>query len=166
MAQVSPETHKENVVTSRKPSIASLILGVVTLLATPAAWSADKIESTSADGWSQQAQIQAAAHHGHGSGAGHSSLSAVRLGPQASLFGSEAPAGSTARVVEVAPGLKYVNIDSGETVTFKSGAREITFAFGQLGSNKAVAINELFPELPGGQGVWLYIEQSELYAGG
>lgn len=152
--------------TSQKPSIASLMLGVAALLAASAAWSADKLESTSAAGWSQQAQMQAAAHHDHGAGAGLSSLSAIKPGPQASLFGSEAPAGSTSRVVDVAPGLKYVNVDSGETVTFKSGASEITFAFAQLDRNKAVALNVLFPELPGGQGVWVYIEQSELYIGG
>ncbi|WP_454035919.1 CzcE family metal-binding protein [Cupriavidus metallidurans] len=92
-------------------------------------------------------------------------MSAIKPGPQASLFGSEAPAGSTSRVVDVAPGLKYVNVDSGETVTFKSGASEITFAFGQLARTKAIALNELFPELPNSQGVWVYIERSELYTG-
>ncbi|MGN5480174.1 CzcE family metal-binding protein (plasmid) [Cupriavidus basilensis] len=120
------------------------MLGVAALLAASAAWSADKLESTSAAGWSQQAQMQAAAHHDHGAGAGLSSLSAIKPGPQASLFGSEAPAGSTSRVVDVAPGLKYVNVDSGETVTFKSGASEITFAFGQLARTKAIALNVLF----------------------
>lgn len=152
--------------TSRKPTIAWHMLGVAALLATSAAWSADKIKSNGGDGWAQQAQIQAAAHHDHGARAGLSSLPAIKPGPQALLFGSEAPAGSTSRVVEVAPGLKYVNVDSGETVTFKNGSREITFAFGQLDRNKAVALNELFPELYNGQRVWVYIEQSELYAGG
>nr|CAC07985.1 CopH protein [Cupriavidus metallidurans CH34] len=152
--------------TSQKPSIASFMLGVGPLLATSVAWSADKLESTNPAGWSQQAQIQVAAQHDHGARAGLSSLSAIKPGPEASLFGSEAPAGSTSRVVDVAPGLKYVNVDSGETVTFKSGASEITFAFAQLDRNKAVALNVLFPELPGGQGVWVYIEQSRLYIGG
>ena len=118
MARVGPETQKENVMTSRKPTIAWHMLGVAALLATSAAWSADKIKSNGGDGWAQQAQIQAAAHHDHGARAGLSSLPAIKPGPQALLFGSEAPAGSTSRVVDVAP------VDDGQM-----GKDELHFRF-------------------------------------
>jgi hypothetical protein len=85
--------------TSQKPSIASFMLGVAALLATSAAWSADKLESTNPAGWSQQAQIQVAAQHDHGARAGLSSLSAIKPGPEASCSAArrrrEAPRASS-----------------------------------------------------------------------
>ncbi|WP_454740811.1 CzcE family metal-binding protein [Cupriavidus ulmosensis] len=57
---------------------------------------------------------------------------ATPLGPQAALFGSLAPANTTSRAVTLGPGLKSVNVASGDTVTFRSGAQEATWTFAEF----------------------------------
>lgn len=156
---------------TKKPALIALALSGVTVVSVSPAWSMDQSKTNAGDDWAQHVQRQAGepagvpAQHA-GTAATVATMSTTPLGPQAALFGSPAPANRAARAVTLGPGLQYVNVASGDTVTFKSGAQEATWTFAEFVQGKSIDLGVLFPALPHAQGVRVYIERSKLYTGG
>ncbi|WP_444633929.1 CzcE family metal-binding protein [Cupriavidus oxalaticus] len=84
----------------------------------------------------------------------------------AALFGSPAPQSYATRTVAVVPGMRYVNVDSGETVAFRSGGKLAAWTFTESISGTSVDLGMLMPDMPGATGVRVYIERSKLFTGG
>lgn len=155
---------------TKKTAFTALALLTLSVLSVSPAWSEDKTRTNAGDDWAQHVQRQTAEQAGTPApsavpGAMAGSMSATPLGPQAVLFGNSAPARTAPRAITLTPGLKYVNVASGDTVTFKSGAQETTWTFAEFTYGKFVDLGVLFPALPNAQGVRVYIERSRLYTG-
>lgn len=84
----------------------------------------------------------------------------------AALFGDPTDPSRAARIVDVKPGLRYVNVDSGETVAFRAGEKMSAWTFAQMIKNTSVDLGLLMPDLPGSAGVRVYINRSDLFTGG
>lgn len=84
----------------------------------------------------------------------------------ASLFGDPTEPSRVTRVVDVKPGLRYVNVDSGETVAFRAGDKISAWTFAQMIRDTSVDLGLLMPDLPGSIGVRVYIDRSDLFTGG
>ncbi|WP_454733280.1 MULTISPECIES: CzcE family metal-binding protein [Cupriavidus] len=160
---------------TKKTAFTALALSALSVLLGSPAWSADQTRTNAGDNWAQHVQRQAAEQAGTPApravpGAAPSAMAeagaATPLGPQAALFGSLAPANTTSRAVTLGPGLKSVNVASGDTVTFRSGAQEATWTFAEFVHGSSVDLGVLFPALPNARGVRVYIERSKLYTGG
>ncbi|MGX6566961.1 CzcE family metal-binding protein [Cupriavidus necator] len=160
---------------TKKTAVTALALSALSVLSISPAWSSDQTRTNAGDNWAQHVQRQAAEPAGTPApravpGALPSAMAgagaATPLGPQAALFGSLAPANTAFRAVTLAPGLKSVNVDSGDTITFRSGAQEATWMFAEFIHGTSVDLGVLFPALPNAQGVRVYIERSKLYTGG
>ncbi|MGX6571229.1 CzcE family metal-binding protein [Cupriavidus necator] len=63
------------------------------------------------------------------------------------LFGSPAPVPTATRTITLASGMKYVNVNSGETVAFKAGAQTVAWTF--------------LESIPEAQGIRVYVKRSE-----
>ncbi|CAG9166402.1 CzcE family metal-binding protein [Cupriavidus pinatubonensis] len=164
---------------TKKTAFTALALSALSVLLGSPAWSADQTRTNAGDNWAQHVQRQAAEQAGTPApravpGAAPSAApramaeagAVIPLGPRAALFGSLAPANTTSRAVTLAPGLKSVNVASGDTVTFRSGAQEATWTFAEFVHGTSVDLGVLFPALPNARGVRVYIERSKLYTGG
>ena len=84
----------------------------------------------------------------------------------AALFGSPTDPSRVTRIVDVKPGLRYVNVDSGESVAFRAGEKTSAWTFAQMIKNTSVDLGLLMPDLPGSAGVRVYIDRSDLFTGG
>lgn len=84
----------------------------------------------------------------------------------ATLYGDPAGQSQASRIIDVKPGMRYVNVDSGETVAFRSGEKIVAWTFAQMVRDKSVDLGLLMPDLPGSAGVRVYIERSDLFTGG
>lgn len=84
----------------------------------------------------------------------------------ASLYGDPAGQFQASRIVDVKPGMQYVNVNSGETVAFRAGEKIVAWTFAQMVRDKSVDLGLLMPDLPAGAGVRVYIERSDLFTGG
>lgn len=84
----------------------------------------------------------------------------------AALFGNPTDPSRVTRIVDVKPGLRYVNVDSGETVAFRAGEKTSAWTFAQMIKNTSVDLGLLMPDLPGSAGVRVYINRSDLFTGG
>ncbi|WP_367395253.1 CzcE family metal-binding protein [Cupriavidus sp. Agwp_2] len=160
---------------TKKTAFTALALSALSVLLSSPAWSSDQTRTNAGDNWAQHVQRQAAEQAGTPApravpGAVPSAMAeagaATPLGPQAALFGGLAPANTASRAVTLAAGLKSVNVASGDTVTFRSGAQEATWTFAEFIHGTSVDLGVLFPALPNAQGVRVYIERSKLYTGG
>ncbi|MDF3834150.1 CzcE family metal-binding protein [Cupriavidus basilensis] len=159
---------------TRKTVSTATALSALSILLSSPAWSTDQTRTNAGDNWADHVRRQAAESAGTPAprtvpGAAPTMTAAqsvTTLGPQAALFGSLAPANTAARAVTLAPGLKYVNVASGDTVTFRSGAQEATWTFAEFIHGKSVDLGVLFPAMPNAQGVRVYIERSKLYTAG
>ncbi|WP_455153487.1 CzcE family metal-binding protein [Cupriavidus basilensis] len=87
----------------------------VSLIGIPVAWSADKAKTNAGDNWTQHVQQQWQAQT-------QSQPMAPSMAPAnsgtAALYGSPAEVSTAARTILLSPGMKYVNVASGETVAF------------------------------------------------
>ncbi len=87
-------------------------------------------------------------------------------GSDAALFGSQAPMSYATRTVALAPGMKYVNVDSGETVAFRAGGQTIAWTFAESVHGASIDLGLLLPAVPDAQGVRVFIDRSRLFSGG
>ncbi|AMR78390.1 hypothetical protein A2G96_11960 [Cupriavidus nantongensis] len=161
----------ERIMNTKKTALTALALAAVSVLSSSPAWSADQTRTNAGDNWAEHVRRQAADQTSSSASltvpsAMATAQAATPLGPQATLFGSLAPANTAARAVTLAPGLKSVNVASGDTVTFRSGAQEATWTFAEFVQGKSVDLGVLFPAMPNAQGVRVYIERSKLFTGG
>ncbi|WP_354677206.1 CzcE family metal-binding protein [Cupriavidus plantarum] len=134
---------------------------VLSALSISSAWSTDKSKTNAGDDVAQHVQ---AAEPAAALATGR--VSATRVGSQAAIFGSEVPAGTSSRTVAVTPGMKYVNVASGDTVTFRSGEQEATWKFAESIHGTTVDLGILLSGMPNAQGIRVYIERSQLFTGG
>ncbi|WP_434032992.1 CzcE family metal-binding protein [Cupriavidus sp. a3] len=132
-------------------------------LSISSAWSTDKSKTNAGDDVAQHAQRQAA-EPSTTPAAGQ--VSATRVASQAAIFGSPAPAGTATRTVAVIPGMNFVNVASGDSVTFRSEGQEATWKFAESIRGATVDLGVLLPDMPNARGVRVYIERSHLFTGG
>ncbi|TDF62535.1 CzcE family metal-binding protein [Cupriavidus sp. L7L] len=140
----------------------AVVLALSALSISPA-WSTDKLKTNAGDDVAQHVQRQGgepAADPLPGQ------VSATRVGSQAAIFGSQVPAGTAFRTVALTPGMKYINVASGDTVTFRSGGQEATWKFAESIRGATVDLGVLLPSMPNAHGVRVYIERSHLFTGG
>lgn len=145
---------------TKKAAVAAFALSVLSI---SSAWSADKTKTNAGDDWAQHVQRQAAEQ---ARGPASPETPVVARNSQAALFGSPSPASPAHRTITLAPGMKYVNVAAGDTVTFKSGDQQATWAFAELVHGGSVDLGLLLPGMPNAQGVRVYIERSQLFTGG
>lgn len=81
------------------------------------------------------------------------------------LYGSPANPERVQRVIALSPGIKYVNVKSGEVVAFRAGNKQIAWAFSERLYGGIVDLGLLLKDMPEASGVRVYIERSELYKG-
>ncbi|MCA7082503.1 CzcE family metal-binding protein [Cupriavidus gilardii] len=144
-------------------------LSLFVLLSTSSAWSVDKARTNAGDDWAEHVQRQASSQTPAATSAQQvvrGAATTTALGPHAMLFGSPASPNTASRVVTLTPGLKSVNVASGDTVTFKSGTQELAWAFAEFVHGSTVDLADLFPALPNAKGVRIYIERSRVFIGG
>ncbi|MGX6568669.1 CzcE family metal-binding protein [Cupriavidus necator] len=144
---------------TNKSLAAALVLSALSI---SSAWSTDKLKTNAGDDVAQHVQRQAA----EPAAAPAAGQSATRVGSQAAIFGSQVPAGTASRTVAVTPGMKHVNVASGDTVTFRSGGQQATWKFAESIRGTTVDLGILLPGMPNAQGVRVYIERSQLFTGG
>ncbi|MGY2491315.1 CzcE family metal-binding protein [Cupriavidus sp. CP313] len=94
------------------------------------------------------------------------SASAVAVSKAATLFGSQAPAGTATRTVVLTPGMNSVRVNSGETVAFRVGEKAIEWTFIEALNGGSLELALLFPEAPQANGVYVYISPSQIFTGG
>lgn len=143
---------------ANKSVAAALILSALSI---SAAWSTDKSKTNIGDDVAQHVQRQAVEP-----AADQAAGQATRVGSQAAIFGSQVPAGTASRTVALPPGMKYINVASGDTVTFRSGGQEATWRFAESIRGTTVDLGVLLPGMPNAQGVRVYVERSHLFTGG
>lgn len=145
---------------TNKSVAAALVLSALSI---SSAWSTDKVKTNAGDDVAQHVQRQT------GEPAAvplAGQVGATRIGSQAAIFGSQVPAGTSSRTVAVTPGMKYVNVASGDTVTFRIGEQEATWNFTESIRGTTVDLGILLPGMPNAQGVRVYIARSQLFTGG
>ncbi|BDB29219.1 CzcE family metal-binding protein (plasmid) [Cupriavidus sp. P-10] len=143
--------------TKRTVAVA-LVLSAVSI---SSAWSTDKAKTNAGDDMAQHVQRQAVEPVAAAVGP----ETATRAGSQAAIFGGMVPASTASRTVALAPEMKYVNVASGETVTFKSGGQEATWKFAESIRGTSVDLGVMLPGMPNAQGVRVHIERSRLFTG-
>ncbi|SCU74907.1 Periplasmic protein involved in Cu(II)/Cu(I) resistance (CzcE-like protein) [Cupriavidus necator] len=85
---------------------------------------------------------------------------------RAALFGSPAPVPTATRTITLASGMKYVNVNSGETVAFKAGAQTVAWTFLESIHGTSVQMSTILPDIPEAQGIRVYVKRSEFLTGG
>ncbi|KDP87185.1 heavy metal resistance protein CzcE [Cupriavidus sp. SK-3] len=82
------------------------------------------------------------------------------------LFGSAAPVDTATRTISLTPGMKYLRVDSGETIAFRAGSRTVGWTFTEaIGGRSSVELSVIFPDLPEAKGIRVIIAPSPLYRG-
>ncbi|WP_367395237.1 CzcE family metal-binding protein [Cupriavidus sp. Agwp_2] len=84
----------------------------------------------------------------------------------AALFGSPAPVPTASRSITLTPGMKYVKVDSGETVAFKTGSQTVAWTFLEAIHGTSVQMSVIFPDVPEARGIQVHIERSKFLTGG
>lgn len=139
-----------------KASKAVVAMLTLSALSLSPAWSADRTKTNAGDDWAQHVQRQ-------------SVETPPMSGPAnsaATLFGSVAPATMASRSITLTPGMRYVNVDSGETVQFQSGGQATAWTFAEFIHGTSVDLGVILPDMPNAKGVQVYIDRSSLYSGG
>ncbi|MGY2492210.1 CzcE family metal-binding protein [Cupriavidus sp. CP313] len=85
---------------------------------------------------------------------------------RAELLGSPAPVATASRAIALTPGVKYVKVDSGETVAFKAGSRTVAWTFLESIDGASSKLSVILPDVPEASGIILYIERSKLFTAG
>lgn len=86
---------------------------------------------------------------------------ARETGPQ--MYGASAPAAAAQRVVDVKPGMKYVNVVNGQTITFNVEGRPFTWTFQLYQQEGAVALSAILPRELHADGVTVYVAPDPTY---
>ncbi|WP_354687917.1 CzcE family metal-binding protein [Cupriavidus necator] len=81
---------------------------------------------------------------------------------RAALFGSPAPVPTATRTITLASGMKYVNVNSGETVAFKAEAQTVAWTFLESIQGTSVRMSTILPDIPESQGIWVHVSRSKL----
>lgn len=134
----------------------------VSLIGIPVAWSADKAKTNAGDNWAQHVQQQSQAQT-------QSQPMAPSLTPAtgaSALYGSPAEVSTAARTILLSPGMKYVNVASGETVAFQSGSQTTAWTFAEIVHGSSTDLGTILPGMSNAQGVRVYIDRSRLFTGG
>ncbi|SCU74730.1 Heavy metal resistance protein CzcE [Cupriavidus necator] len=85
---------------------------------------------------------------------------------RAAFFGNVAAVETATRSITLRPGMRYVNVTSGETVAFRGGSKTVGWTFmGTYGGRSSVELSVLFPDLPEAKGITAIIAPSPLYRG-
>lgn len=80
------------------------------------------------------------------------SASALTLGDR---YGSASSGIAAARVVEITSATRYVNVNHGDTVTFRNGGDTVTWTFDGLA--QAVPLSAIFANAGAAAGVLVYV---------
>ena len=145
-----------------KPTKTILAALAISLIGIPVAWSADKAKTNAGDNWAQHVQQQSQAQ-------AQSQPMAPSLTPvnrTAALYGSPAEVSTAARTILLSPGMKYVNVASGETVAFQSGSQTTAWTFAEIVHGSSTDLGTILPGMSSAQGVRVYIDRSRLFTGG
>ena len=132
----------------------------VSLSGIPVAWSADKAKTNAGDNWAQHVQQQSQAQ------AQPMAPSMAPANRTAALYGSPAEVSTAARTILLSPGMKYVNVASGETVAFQSGSQTTAWTFAEIVHGSSTDLGTILPGMSNAQGVRVYIDRSRLFTGG
>lgn len=132
----------------------------VSLIGIPVAWSADKAKTNAGDNWAQHVQQQSQAQ------AQPMAPSMAPANRTAALYGSPAEVSTAARTILLSPGMKYVNVASGETVAFQSGSQTTAWTFAEIVHGSSTDLGTILPGMSNAPGVRVYIDRSRLFTGG
>lgn len=124
----------------------------VALAGSSMAWASDKFRGDGGDNWIEHVQQSP------------SSTPPV-VNKTALLFGAPAPVSQAARTVAVKPGMKYINVDSGETVAFSVGTETRAWTFIEAMQSTSVDLGVLLPDAPEAKGVRVIIARSKWLTG-
>jgi len=75
----------------------------------------------------------------------------------AAILGSPAPVSTASRTITLAPGMKCVNVNSGETLAFKAGSRTVAWTFLQSSHGTSSQMRTIFPDVPEASGIKVYV---------
>jgi len=79
------------------------------------------------------------------------------------MYGASAPASAAQRVVEIKPGMKYVNVVNGQTITFNVDGKPFTWTFQLYQQEGAVALSAILPAELHADGVTVYVAPDPTY---
>lgn len=80
-----------------------------------------------------------------------------------SLYGQPAAVAEATRTIDLAQAGGWINLETGETVAFRSGDRIAAWSFAPAVRHRTVQLSQLLPELPQADTVRLYLERASLY---
>lgn len=89
--------------------------------------------------------------------AGVSSLNASADNIDSANYGAAAQASRTARVLDITPGTRHVNVIDGETVTFNVDGQPFTWTFRMNHGEGVVALAAILPKELDAHGVMVYV---------
>jgi endonuclease YncB( thermonuclease family) len=78
-------------------------------------------------------------------------------------YGASAPASAAQRVVDVKPGMKYVNVVNGQTITFNVEGKPFTWTFQLYQQEGVVALSAILPKELHADGVTVYVAPDPTY---
>ncbi|MGX6571238.1 CzcE family metal-binding protein [Cupriavidus necator] len=85
---------------------------------------------------------------------------------RADLYGTVAAVETATRSITLRPGMRYVNVTSGETVAFRGANRTVAWSFMTTNSGRsAVELGFLLPDLPEAKGITAVIAPNPLFRG-
>jgi hypothetical protein len=117
-----------------------------------AAWASDKFRGDGGDNWIEHVRQSPSATQ-------------PDVNRTALLFGSPAPVSLAARTLTVKPGMKYINVESGETVAFSAGTGTQAWTFIEAMQSTSVDLGVLLPDVPDAKGVRVIIARSKWLTG-
>jgi hypothetical protein len=79
------------------------------------------------------------------------------------MYGAIAPASAAQRVVDIKPGMKYVNVVNGQTITFNVDGKPFTWTFQLYQQEGAVALSAILPSGLHADGVTVYVAPDPTY---
>jgi endonuclease YncB( thermonuclease family) len=91
------------------------------------------------------------------------SLSANAGAVTPATYGASAPANAAQRVVDIKPGMKYVNVVNGQTITFNVEGKPFTWTFQLFQQEGAVALSAILPKELHADGVTVYVAPDPTY---
>jgi endonuclease YncB( thermonuclease family) len=91
------------------------------------------------------------------------SLNTQAADVNAKLYGTPAPAAAAQRAIEINPGTKYVQVSSGETVTFLIDGQQFTWTFRLYRQEGALALSAILPDALQAGDVMVYVATDPIY---